>query len=227
MHRNVTLDAVRNLSPDFLPQRQWGTRQWFYANPLWYYHRGRTDGTLRPDPQFYGLVDPELRRLCHLALQAALRTTPSCQGHFYPRERFERIWEQLRLEQEQIRGRGLVMRDSEAGRTVLFHDPSYALPWGLFEDFYARAARHQASGYIGLSLPGEQQDLARELQRIAGDRRASSLAPDDSLTRLLHRPVFGISVRASSPDAAANEWRSLTDEVGEAVSTALRNKNPR
>ena len=27
-----------------------------------------------------------------------MRTTPSCQGHTYPKERFERIWEELKRE---------------------------------------------------------------------------------------------------------------------------------
>src|SRR5205823_11712163 len=90
--------------------------------------------------KFYELVDPELRDLCRLLHDAGIATTPSCQGHSYPRERFERIWDSLTTEEPQIRGEGLVVKDSENQRKYLFRDAGYNVPWQSFGHFYDEAS---------------------------------------------------------------------------------------
>lgn len=132
---------MSQLSCGLIAPRLFPTRQWFYAGPWWYYHAPAVFHQLRVDRRFYELVDPALRELCRRLLAAGLRTTPSCQGHFYERPRFERVWDQLSREAGAVRTAGLVVRDCENGRARLFRDPLYRLPWPHFEAFYDDAAR--------------------------------------------------------------------------------------
>src|SRR5512146_1091716 len=104
------MNIVTGLRADIVPHREFAIRKWFYSSPLWYYHRAGTTDEIRADRRFYRLVDPDLRELCRILLDAGLRTTPSCQGHFYPRERFERIWDELQREQPLITGEGLEVK---------------------------------------------------------------------------------------------------------------------
>src|SRR5690242_14472195 len=105
--------AISDLSAGLLPHRQWAISRWFYANPIWYYHRRSSVHEIRLGGRFYQLIDPALRDVCRLLNDAGARTMPSCEGHSYPRERFEQIWEELRREEPLIRGHGLVVKDCE------------------------------------------------------------------------------------------------------------------
>src|SRR6185312_8182997 len=148
--RNMAHSAITSLSADLLPHRDWAVSRWFYANPIWYYHRRSAAHEIRPSGKFYQLVDPLLRDVCHLLNDAGLRTTPSCEGHSYPRERFERIWEELKREEPLIRGEGLTVKDSENDEAFLFRQGDYQIPWASFDDFYREASAHQNVGYLGI-----------------------------------------------------------------------------
>src|SRR5688572_20076591 len=136
------LPRISNLRADLLPHQRWAVSKWFYANPVWYYHRDGTDEEIVANRKFYQLVDPDLREICRELLEAGLQTTPSCQGHFYPRERFEKIWDELKREEPAIVGDGLVVKDSETDREYLFHDPNFRVPWPDFATFHAAATDH-------------------------------------------------------------------------------------
>src|SRR5437667_5783792 len=148
-----TIDGLR---ADIVPHHQWAISKWYYANPLWYYHRRRTDEEIVTDRKFYQLVDPELRQICHLLNEAGLHTTPSCQGHFYEKQRFEHVWETLTREQSLIRADGLIVKDSETDHEFLFRRPNYSFPWKHFDDFYKQAAAHQGIGYLGVLVPPDK-----------------------------------------------------------------------
>src|SRR5690242_19227618 len=88
------MKTITGLSAAIVPHRMWAVSRWFYANPIWYYHRLSAAHEICAGGKFYQLVDEELRELCRLLNEAGVRTTPSCQGHTYPKQRFERIWEE-------------------------------------------------------------------------------------------------------------------------------------
>src|SRR5688572_10757104 len=138
MHQKAA-PLIRGLEAGFVPHRQWPLRKWYYANPLWFYHEAIAADEMIPSPKFYELVDPELRDLCRGLHAAGLHTTPSCQGHFYEKERFERIWAELEIERTKINGGGLEVKDSETQEAFVFQDSGFALPWNSFEAFYAEA----------------------------------------------------------------------------------------
>ncbi len=162
---------IADLDANVVEPRLFPTRRWFAASPLWYYHgprtggRTRDDGALRPNRRFYALVDPELRDACRLLLDAGCRTTPSCQGHFYPRAWFAAVWDELRRDLDRITRRGLVVRDSETQRERLFHDRRYRLPWTSFAEFHAAAACGQSRGYLGFVAPERRAALVAALLR--------------------------------------------------------------
>src|SRR5438067_8000604 len=79
--RRMDVSTIRGLQAGLVPHREWAVRRWFYANPIWYYHRRSAAHEIRPTGKFYKLVDPELREVCRLLNDAGLQTTPSCQGH--------------------------------------------------------------------------------------------------------------------------------------------------
>src|SRR5262249_20831239 len=148
--------VLTGLDPGIIPQRTFPLRRWYYANPLWYYHTPATQHSLRTDAQFYELVDPDLRELCQALLAAGLFTPPSCQGHFCPRHRFERVWDELSREAETVRGSGLTVRDSETDCPYRFQAVDYQLPWRSFDAFLHQAYPHQNHGYIGIAIPKDR-----------------------------------------------------------------------
>src|ERR1051326_6919725 len=87
------LPAIAALDAGLVALRQFPLRKWYYASPLWYYHRPAAEHVLKRDPRFFELVDPLLRELCRIVFDAGCCTTPSCEGHFYARARFEKIWQ--------------------------------------------------------------------------------------------------------------------------------------
>src|SRR5438552_17455999 len=125
--------AINVLRAGIVEHRQWPLSKWYYANSLWYYHRRRNDDEIVTNWKFYQLVDPELRQICHLLNEAGLQTTPSCQGHFYEKQRFEHVWETLTREQSLIRADGLIVKDSETDHEVLFRCPNYSFQWKQFD----------------------------------------------------------------------------------------------
>jgi|SRR5579884_612880 len=203
--------VLTDLRADLVPHRRWAVSRWFYANPIWYYHRPTADHEIDTRGRFYQLVDPDLRELCRLLNDHGIQTTPSCQGHSYPRERFERIWDQLNREEGAIRGQGLEVKDSENQQPFLFRNPDYDLPWSSFEEFYDQATAHQNIGYLGLLIPPGRDEFIRRLEREKYQSVSTSIGRDDDLGRRLRHVVFEIVVEALDPQARSIEWVNVTE----------------
>ncbi|HYE17968.1 MAG TPA: hypothetical protein VEA69_05970 [Tepidisphaeraceae bacterium] len=205
------MDAVRDLSPGIVDHARWAVSKWFYANPIWYYHRRGTDEELVASRKFYDLVDPGLRPLVKLLHDNGLHTTPSCEGHFYPKSRFEQIWAELTREAEQIRDDGLVVKDSETDKPYRFHDPIYTLPWPTFDAFYAQAGAHQGMGYLGVLLPCDCAAVADQLAELACDEPALHIGFDAENGKLLGRRLLGILARPGDVLERERVWADVTE----------------
>ena len=203
------MNVITGLRANLVPYSEFALHKWFYSSPLWYYHQPGTTHGIRANPKFYRLVDPDLRELCRILLEAGLHTTPSCQGHFYPRERFERIWDELQREARLITGEGLKVKDSETDRTHLFRDPGYQLPWSGFREFYREASSQQSHGYLGVMVPADSPVLDRLRSEPYSSLRGRILY-DDELTALLRMPLFNIYVDPSTPEERSREWMAIT-----------------
>ncbi|HKQ49794.1 MAG TPA: hypothetical protein VJZ71_17100 [Phycisphaerae bacterium] len=210
-------ETVSNLDARIIAHRLFPLRKWYYASPLWYYHAPAREHCLRTDSHFYELVDPVLRELCKTLLDAGLMTTPSCQGHFYPRARFERVWDELVRESGAICNGGLVVHDCESDRSYHFASDSYRLPWRDFETFYYEADRHQNEGYLGIMFPPALADMARRLEAAFLPDVPARIEQDVELTRLLGQPLVGVYVSPASPDERDRAWRKVTRCVQEVL----------
>jgi hypothetical protein len=205
-----------------VPHRQWALRRWFFAHPLWYYHARSDQHDLNGSSQFYQLVDPDLRELCHLLLGAGLQTTPSCQGHFYPRDRFEHIWEELVREERTIRTAGLEVADSATGERFLFRDSAYRLPWSGFDALLGEANAHQNKGYLGLRVPPDRRDVEVRLKRDAYRTAGARIEADEHLGRVFGGALFGIFVEPDSPLQRDREWVDITAYMRGVLGGTLR-----
>ncbi len=206
------MPSITGLRADIVPHWQWATRKWFDAEPLWYYHRAGTDEEIVANRKFYQLVDPDLRELCRLLNDHGLHTTPSCQGHFYPRDRFERIWEQLTREAPRIAGEGLVVKDSETDRQFLFRESGFVLPWDSFDSFYAQAADHQGTGYLGIVVPEDRPGLISQLCGLSGKRGIISMGFDERISQALDGRLYNIVVRPANDDERIRGWSQITHD---------------
>jgi hypothetical protein len=203
---------ISGLCASIVPHREWPLRKWYYANPHWYYHRKGSDGEIVANPKFYQLVDPDLRAVCHLLNTAGLQTTPSCQGHFFERSRFQTIWEVLWREESLIRDHGLVVKDSETDREALFQEAGYQVPWKSFDEFFEQAGDHQGTGYLGILIPSDRRDLAERFrQPYRSD--AAKLSENQELGRRLGGELFQLLVRTRGAAERSEEWRRFTEWV--------------
>jgi hypothetical protein len=212
------MNTITGLSAQVIPQREFPTRRWFYADPLWYYH-----GSAGPRPPsgdvVFDLIDPELRDICRLLLDAGLRTTPSCQGHFYPRDHFERVWCELNREAAAIRKDGLCVRDSETDRPFLFRYPVYDLPWPDFETFWREAGAEQHKGYLGVLVPSDHEDVRNALANAPYAGRCGWMIEDAEAGQQLGAVLFSIFVAPVSPRDRAAEWAGVARYFERAVAT--------
>ena len=215
------LPRIEGLSAGLLPHGRWAVSRWFYANPVWYYHRPSAAHEIDTAGRFYQLVDPELRELCRVLNDAGIRTTPSCQGHSYPRERFERIWDALTREAEAIRDDRLIVRDSENQRAYLFGDADYRVPWDSFDAFYRESAAHQNKGYLGMIIPHNLPEMARRLREEKYRTVSTTIDEDPELSRLLGGLVFAVRVDAVDPQARSIEWQDSTAYLRRMVGDVL------
>lgn len=186
-------------------------RRWFYHQPLWYYHMPARVHRLAPDRRFYARLDAPLQELCRVVLAAGLLTTPSCAGHFYPRGRFARIWDRLRVERDRIRTIGLLVRDSESHEPRIFAERDYELPWPDFAVFYAAAGGQQSRGFLGIVAPNERRAVVR---RIAADGFATAavrVAFDAQLSEALGQATLGIDVVSRCPAERDAAWADVTE----------------
>jgi hypothetical protein len=213
-------DVISRLSADLLPHRKWAVSRWFYANPIWYYHRRSSARDICPNGRFYQLVDPDLREVCRLLNDAGARTTPSCQGHSYPRERFEGIWEELQRESPLIRTKGLVVKDCENEEAFLFRQSDYQSPWRSFEDFHCEAAAHQNVGYLGILVPDDRPDLAERFASIEYTTPAARVGPEKSIGAMLGGTLFEVRVETTDSMTRTAEWRAFTKYISELLAPA-------
>lgn len=212
---------ITSLRADTVPHCDFALRKWFYANPLWYYHRRQLTGEINPDGKFYTLVDPRLRELCRMLHEAGIRTTPSCQGHFYGREHFQRTWDELEREEADIQGGGLIVKDSEAQQRYLFRARTYQLPWTNFEAFHEQAAAHQNRGYLGVVVPRRLHRLCCTLHNDGYRSKRAHISFDGDLSCVLGGSLFNIVVAAGDPQQRDAEWQATTSYFADILKHAL------
>ncbi|HEX7009365.1 MAG TPA: hypothetical protein VF184_05255 [Phycisphaeraceae bacterium] len=205
---------IVGLSAAVIPQERFPFTRWYRASGPWYYHRpGKPDAACL-DEGCYELIDPDLRPLCRLLHRLGLATTPSCQGHFYPKSYFQRIWAILEREGEWIRTDGLVVRDSETGLLQVFHDEHYQLPWPDAEAFCREAMAQQSRGYLGILVPPERGEWVARLEEIAG-QVAGVRVGHQELGRCAYRYVVSLLMDTGDATRQTRAWERITALIGQ------------
>jgi hypothetical protein len=203
---------ITGLCSGLIPREEFPARQWFYATPLWYYHRPSRQMPTRLGPDFYKLVDRELKPLCLLLHSHGLQTTPSCQGHFYPKGHFQKVWNTIRRECELIHGPGLRVCDAETGRFYLFQDRDYSLPWAEFSAFHNDALGERGQGYLGIWAPD------RFIDALLANKAPHPCIRFHTARHAGHSlALLTILVSAQSPAERTLAWSWLTHAIGSIV----------
>lgn len=205
------LPIISTLRADLVSHREMAIRKWYAGSSNWYYHRRALPGEYDCSRRFYQLIDPQLRGLCRLLHRYGIHTTPSCQGHFYGRDYFERIWDALVRERDLIQTTGLKVRESSEGREFLFRACTYELPWPNFNEFYSLASTTQTQGYLGILLPREQHALVCELHNHPFHTERAAIHFDGDLSCLLGGSVFGVTVQPRDPAERDRLWQSVVE----------------
>lgn len=125
MNRNATthgtIGLIEGLCAGFVGPAEFSRRLWFRGS-RWYYHLPTAMNVETTDVRCYPWIDADLRDICRLLHSHGIRTTPSCQGHFYPAEYYAGLWQFLLEDRRQIHEGGLVVRESACGQAFLFRD---------------------------------------------------------------------------------------------------------
>ena len=201
---------IADLHADIVPHCRWATRKWYYANPLWYYHRPGMNGELNANRKFYDLVDDDLKCLCHVLHECSIHTTPSCQGHFYGRQHFQQVWDELVREAQTICADGLIVKDCETDQPYKFMNPRYGLPWQNFDEFYDQAQARQHLGYLGVIVPYDRSGLYHTLRNETSQTDRARIVFDEALSSSLHGWMFHIVIKPHNPHDRLAQWTALT-----------------
>lgn len=202
---------ITTLRADIVPHREMAIRKWYTASRLWYYHRRSMPSELQITEQLYQMIDPDLQDLCRLLHEHDIRTTPSCQGHFYDREYFREVWDELEREESAIQSEGLPIVDSESGREFTFRAETFELPWLCFEDFFAEASARQTQGYLGILLPRNRHGLVCQLHNHPYRTQRAWIRFDGELSCALGGSLFGITVQSHNPGERMQLWRNVKE----------------
>jgi len=193
---NATISAAYVAPADF------GQRAWFSPERpgvRWFYHQDRG---ARPPPRpevLEATLDAPLVGLVRWARAHGLTTGPSCAGHSLSSSAAVRIFEELRRDERQVRGSGLVLRDVETGERWRWRQPGYRSPFASARAVEAALLPHLRDGL--LPLRGPAQGLRRVLDAAAGI---------PYVTTVMDKSGLDVHVRAPTQALQDRAWLCLT-----------------
>jgi hypothetical protein len=192
------------ITPELIPHRQFHTGSWLQSanNPDWYYFRKKKNPNTISNNEFIASVDEPLRELVQFLHDKGIKTTPSCSGHHISSRNFKAIYEELEKDRLAIRNGGLKIKDIESGKTVLYKDKNYELPW-TEKEFIEQAAIYQQNGVLGIR-PGNRKRMKEKLLQL-----------DIPLVQVVDKKnVVLILTSASGTDADIRAtWKEITKQV--------------
>jgi hypothetical protein len=144
------------LSPGFVIQEEFQNYRWLkpqYTHNIWYYRLPSSPIFTVPRQEGFGeSLDPELKESVKSLHDAGIPTSPSCTGHWHSDENYQRIFKDLEKEAEQIRNKGILLRDPTDGKQYFYKNSRYKLPWDK-STFVEKASEHAKRGVIGIFDP--------------------------------------------------------------------------
>jgi len=193
---------LSRISPALIPHQQFHLGAWLLPvnDPHWYYFLPKENPNQITNPAFIESVDPPLKNLVEYLHQNGIRTTPSCSGHFRSKETYRSLYDLLLKDKEQIRTEGLLLKDIETNKEILFLDKDYYLPWTR-TDFLNEVMDYQHHGVIGMHI--ENEDLKNDILEIDAD--GIEILERENIVLLL---VYEDNVRDN-----LLTWKNITAEI--------------
>lgn len=155
-----------HITPDLIPHSRFHTGVWLLpiARPDWYYFSKAHNTNTIANDKFLNSVDKPIRHLVRWLQKRGIKTTPSCSGHHMAERSLESIYEDLKKDAREIRNGGLQLKDIESGKTILFQNPHYSLPWTR-SDFLRKAVVYQRTGVLGIRL-GNRKTVKEQIHKM-------------------------------------------------------------
>ena len=144
-------------------------------------------------------VDAPLKELVSFLHQRGIKTTPSCSGHHRSEKNFEKVYDDLEKDKEEIRNKGLQFKDIETGKIYSYRNGRYMLPWTR-EYFLDKVVTYQEKGVLGIRYDGAQKEriLQLHIPKV-------KIVEKDSI-------IF-IHTNENTTEDIAARWKLITEEI--------------
>jgi hypothetical protein len=191
------------ITPDLIPHAEFHTGEWLQSaeRPSWYYFKKKVNRNIITNKDFIKSVDEPLKELVQFLHQEGIKTTPSCSGHHFRKERFEKIYAELEEDSRPIRSNGLMLRDIETGELYLYKNKNYELPWTQ-EKFLEKMVQYQHKGVLGFR-PGNREKIKRRLLSLTIDH--AKVVERDAVLLFL--------TEAKDQSEIPIIWKAITEQV--------------
>jgi hypothetical protein len=199
----MTRSAKLNITPDLIPHSEFHQGVWLLPvkGAGWYYFMRKKNPNTIGNKTFLKSVDGPLRELVRFLHQRKIKTTPSCAGHHISDNGFKKIYRALVRDQEQIRNAGLELKDIESGKTFIYRNPHYHLPWSM-STFIKRMAGYQKKGVIGIKL-GRNKRFREKMMSLQ--------IPNTTIAE--NNSVLLIITRNDQKRSAREVWKKVTEHI--------------
>lgn len=191
------------ITPEIIQHNQFHKGVWFLPleRPFWYYFMRKKNENRIRSRSFLRSVDEPIRDLVRFLHSKGFRTTPSCSGHFRSEKEYEKIFNSLEKDERDIKGYGLKLNEIESGKTLVYKEKDYSLPFNR-SDFVKNVNHIQQNGVLGIRFGNNQRIKKRVLQlKIEGVK----IVDGDDI----------VCIHTSENNSISNErtWKKITSEI--------------
>jgi len=189
------------ISPAFIPHEQFHEGIWLQSveRPHWYYFMKMKNTNDITNKHFPESVDAALKELVGFLHERGIKTTPSCSGHHRSEKNFEKVYDDLEKDKEDIRNKGLQFKDVETQKIYSYRNSRYKLPWTR-EHFLDVVVSYQEKGVLGIRYDGagKERILQLNIPRV-------KIVEKDSI-------IFIHTHEETTEDIAAR-WKLITEKI--------------
>lgn len=164
------------ISSDLIPHNKFHKGEWYKSQSQWYYfNECEQEYKLPTSKIFYQGIDPQLLPILKYLHSKNIPTTPSCEGHFYNRKYYKKLYAKLCKDAELIKTVGIILEKEDY--THHYIDPNYIIPWTESE-FLQQVSTYQTNGVLGFV------DNYKEYYNILEKQQTESIqiSHDNSIT---------------------------------------------
>lgn len=138
------------LSSDLIPHEDFHKGFWLKTPKCsWYFfYEHPRDYQIPKNTNFYNTLDEELVDLVKYLHEKNMPTTPSCAGHIFPENRYDKIYSELKNIKNDICDNGILLKNPETDRKFFYKNPRYSLPFSR-QEFIHEMNEYQKKGVLG------------------------------------------------------------------------------